>query len=128
MYDPPSETEAGSAAEQPAKKWLGLRRAKGASVLDRHDMISVVTVICEPETAIVRDKEHREFSLQLVRKGFMVLSMGILFVFERAELECLTSEHLIARDRGTNVSLDVSENQISALLMRHVGPCLGVVH
>lgn len=37
---------------------------------------AVVTVFYEPETAIGLGKEHRDFALQLVRRGFVALSLG----------------------------------------------------
>lgn len=37
---------------------------------------AVITVFYEPETAIGDGKEHRDFGLQLARRGFVVLSLG----------------------------------------------------
>lgn len=37
---------------------------------------AVITVYYEPETAIGKGKEHRDFALQLARRGFVTLSLG----------------------------------------------------
>lgn len=37
---------------------------------------AVITVFYEPETAIGEGKEHRDFALQLVKRGFVTLSLG----------------------------------------------------
>ena len=58
---------------------------------------AVVVVYYEPETAIgVNEKEHRDFALQLARRGFVCLSMGtgasIYYpTKERAELQPLSA-------------------------------------
>ncbi|MCP4171030.1 MAG: sialidase, partial [Fuerstiella sp.] len=37
---------------------------------------AIVTVFYEPETAIGLNKEHRDFAIQLARRGFVALSIG----------------------------------------------------
>ncbi|MFG0265960.1 MAG: exo-alpha-sialidase [Rhodopirellula sp. JB055] len=63
-------------------QWTPTQRTTGYLLIPDHDrsksksLPAVLTVYYEPETAIGDGKPHRDFALQLARRGFVTLSIG----------------------------------------------------
>jgi len=59
-------------------EWVPGQFTEGYLLVPHHgeDLAAVVTVFYEPETAIGLGKPNRDFALQLVKRGFVTLSLG----------------------------------------------------